>query len=476
MRRAGGEMVVADTGTRFARHLAVSGLIAPRSTVLVALSGGIDSMVLLHLLHTLPAPWELKLHVAHFDHRMRPDSGADAAWVRGFCRAWEIPVTIGSPRGELHGQAAARAERYAFLEETAARVGADCIATAHQADDQAETVLFRIARGTGLRGLAGIPPRRGRIVRPLLPFTRAEIEEYALRWRVPYREDPTNRGVDYARNYIRHEVLPRLERVAPGAAGSLRRLAAHAREEVELRDLLLDTIEPAVVIDEERDRIELARGALLSYHPRVRGLLLRRLLQRLGSNPGRAGTRALVEFAQSGRSGSRIDIAGGIRVEREFDHLRLLRVRGGEDGQGVERPLLIPGPSTGEGEVVLDGDLRLSVRWILGRAEEAATAAAFDPTDLRFPLEVRGWRPGDRIQLPYGTKKLKKLFVEHRVGRAERNRIPILAEVGGRVLWVVGVARAAVATPAAGIPAFHVQVARTESSGSRRGTLGDGDR
>lgn len=476
MRRAGGEFTVAETGARFARHLAVSGLIAPRSTVLVALSGGIDSMVLLHLLRSLPAPWKLELHAAHFDHRMRPESGADAAWVRGVCRAWEVPVTIGAARGELHGQAAARAARYEFLEETATRIGADRIATAHQADDQSETVLFRIARGTGLRGLAGIPPRRGRIVRPLLPFDRAEIEEYARRWRVPYREDPTNIGVDYTRNYLRHEVLPRLERVAPGAARSLRRLAAHAREEVELRELLLDTIEPRVVEYQNDDLIELARGALLSYHPRVRGALLRRLVRRLGSSPGRAATRILVEFAETARSGSRIDIAGGIRAEREFDHLRIWRVSAGEDGQGVERPLLIPGPDSGEGEAVLGGDLRLSVRWILGRAEESAAAAAFAPSDLRFPLEVRGWRPGDRIQLPYGTKKLKKLFAEHRVGRAERSRIPILAEVGGRVLWVVGLARAAVATPVAGEPAFHIEVVATESSGSRRGTLGDGER
>lgn len=100
---------------------------------------------------------------------------------------------------------------------------------------------------------------------------------------------------------------------------------------------------------------------------------------------------------------------------------------------------------------------------------------AFDPAELRFPLEVRGWRPGDRIELPYGTKKLKKLFAEHRVGRAERNRIPILAEVGGRVLWVPGVARAAVAEPDAAGPVFHLRLAAAESSGSRRGTQSDED-
>lgn len=464
MQRPGGDFAAAETDKRFARHLRASGLITPRSTVLVALSGGVDSMVLLQLLHSLANPWGLRLYAAHFDHRMRAGSASDAAWVAGFCRAWEIPVRIGVAAGELRGQAAARDERYSFLEAAADAVGADRIATAHQADDQAETVLFRIARGTGLHGLMGIPARRGRIVRPLLPFRRAEIEAYAQARRLPIREDPSNIGVDYARNYLRHEVLPRLEQVVPGTVGSLQRLAAYAREEVELRELFLDTIEPTVVEAERDGTVELARGALLSYHPRVRGLLLRRLLQRLGSNPGRAGTDALVEFTETGGSGARLHIAGGIRVEREFDHLRIWRVaEEEEDSQDVEGPLRIAGPGSGAGEVVLGGDRRLSIRWMWGDAGENATTAAFDPTDLRFPLEVRGWRPGDRIRLPYGTKKLKKLFAEYRIGRAERSRTPVLAEVGGRTLWVVGVARAAIAPPVAGRPAFRVQVTATES-------------
>lgn len=464
MGRQGDEFAVAGFGDRFAHHLRVSGLIAPRSTILVALSGGVDSMVLLHLLHSLAASWELRLYAAHFDHRIRAESASDAAWVAGFCRAWEIPVRIGVARGEIHGQAAARDERYEFLEATAAVIDADRIATAHQADDQAETVLFRIARGTGLRGLMGIPARRGQIVRPLLPFRRTEIEAYARAWRLPFREDPSNTRVDYARNYLRHEVLPRLERVAPGAGSSLRRLAEYAREEVELRELLLDTIEPTVVEAEREGTIELARGALLSYHPRVRGLLLRRLLQRLGSNPGRAGTQALIEFTESSGSGARLHISGGIRVEREFDHLRIWRVSEEEkESQDVGRPLRIAGPGDGAGEVVLGGDRRFSIRWMYGDTGDHATMAAFDPAALRFPLEVRGWRPGDRIQLPYGTKKLKKLFAEYRVGRAERSRTPVLAEVGGRILWVVGVARAAIASPAAGRPTFRVQLTSSES-------------
>lgn len=475
MGRPGEEKEGASTVERFARHLAASHLIEPGMAVLAALSGGLDSMVLLHLLLSLPDSWGLRVSAAHFDHRMRPESGDDADWVRGLCRAWEVPVVIGAASGELGGQAAARAARYEFLEEAARELGADLIATAHHADDQAETVLFRIARGAGLRGLTGIPARRGLLVRPLLPFTRSELEAYAARHRIPHREDPSNLRVDYVRNYLRHEVLPRLEKAVPGARLSLRRLAEEASEEVELRELLLDTIEPDVVVGRGEDRFELARGVLLSYHPRIRGPILRRLLSRLGSVPGREATRAMVEFAETGSSGAGIDIAGGIRIEREFDHLRVWRVGDANGGEVAEEPLLITGPGSGRGEVVVGGGPRISVRWGWGEVGEGGGEVAFDPAELRFPLEVRGWRPGDRIELPYGTKKLKKLFAEHRVGRAERNRIPILAEVGGRVLWVPGVARAAVAEPDAAGPVFHLRLAAAESSGSRRGTQSDED-
>jgi tRNA(Ile)-lysidine synthase len=419
------------TGAGFASALRETGVIRPGQAVLVAISGGIDSMVLLHLLRSLAESWELRLRAAHFDHRIRPESAADAAWVAGVCRAWEVPLEEGSAVRRLAGQAAARSARYHFLDEAAARCRADRIATAHHADDQAETVLFRAIRGAGLHGLAGIPPRRGRIVRPLLEFWRAEIEGYARREGVPYREDPSNLSPTYARNRIRHEILPRLEEIVPGAARSLAGLAEEARADREAwREVAAALEDMAVARRSERD-VELARGALLSYHPRVRALLLRRILHGLGVHPGRGATGAAVEFLESAASGNRLDLAAGVRIEREFDRFRISRVVGDEGDQGEERPLLIAGPESGAGEAVLGGDRHLTIRWMWGGAGEPATTAAFDPAAVRFPLEIRSWRPGDRIRMSYGTKQLKKLFAEHRVGRAERPRIPVLAEVGG---------------------------------------------
>src|SRR5690606_39531002 len=146
---------------------------------------------------------------AHFDHGMRPGSAADAEWVAGLCEAWRVPLERERAASPPRSQAEARAARDRLLQHAAARVGADRIATAHHADDQAETVQNRSIRGTGLRGLAGIPERRGRIVRPLLPFRRAELEAYARAAGLRHRADPPNYPLSYARHPLRHEVRPR---------------------------------------------------------------------------------------------------------------------------------------------------------------------------------------------------------------------------------------------------------------------------
>lgn len=450
-------------GNRFAAHLRDSGLIRPGQSVLVALSGGVDSTVLLHLLIRLRDSWSLRIGAAHFDHRMRPDSGADAEWVRGLCRAWRVPLEHGFAEVPPVGEAEARDLRYRFLHAAADRFAADRLATAHHADDQAETVLFRIARGTGLDGLAGIPARRGEIVRPLLPFWRKEIQEYAEYAGLRYRIDPTNRSLSPARNRIRLEVIPALEKVAPGAAQALTRLGEQAREDAEAWEWVLDGILPQVILSVNEDTVELARPSLLSYHPRIRSRILRRMLRELGSHPDRTGTRAVVEFITFGASGAYIQVAGNIRVEREFDRIRIRKTAPSVVPVEPDRPLVIPGPGDGAGIAVIGGR-RIRVRWSMEASESGAESESFDPTALRFPLEVRGRRPGDRIELAYGTKKLKKLLAELRVGLADRALVPVVADAEGRVLWVVGIARTARAVPEPGRPLFQITVIDAEPS------------
>jgi tRNA(Ile)-lysidine synthase len=437
------------------RALARAG-IAGGGRVIVALSGGLDSVVLLHLLR-FGVPGALAA-AAHLDHRMRPGSAGDAAWVSGLCRAWGVRVIAGRARVPPRSEADARNLRHAFLRSARRRAGADWIALAHHADDQAETVLFRIARGTGLSGLAGIPLRRGRLVRPLLPHTRAELAAYAARHGLGWREDPSNLDPRYARNRIRHHVLPALEAAQPGATRALVRLAAAAARDEAAWNALLDGLERAVATALPDGSLALAREPLLAYHPGVRARLLRRVLRRYGSRPDRSGTRAALEFISATRSGGGIDLAGGLRIEREFDRF-LLRPRAPAPVE--DRSLEIAGRGHGAGEAIIGGR-RLAARWGPSPGGGSGGGVVFDADAIRFPLRLRGWQPGDRIRLGGGRTRLKKLFGARRLPRSERGRLPVLADAAGEVLWVAGVARAAAAAPTGAGALFHVTIEHAE--------------
>jgi tRNA(Ile)-lysidine synthase len=408
-------------------HLAQSDLIAEGSRVVVALSGGLDSVVLLHLLRHGRVRKNIECVAAHFDHAMRVGSDADARWVRGLCTAWGVPAQLARATEPLRGEAAARAARYRFLIEC----------------------------GTDLRGLAGIRARRSIVVRPLLPFGRAQLVEYAAAVGLRYRDDPTNVDVTIVRNRIRHDILPRLEAMRPGVALRIARIAEAAAADESAWAHTIAPLEEAAIVQRDARAIQLARPVLLSYHPRVRARVLRNVLQRMGGAPDRSGTRAALEFIRSG-AGREIELAGGLRIAREFDRLIIRRTASVPE----DRPLRIPGPADGSGEFVVGG-CRFVVDWTVN-ARHDGSAAAFDLAALCFPLELRAWTPGDRIRLDYGSKKLKKLFVESRVPRGSRAEIPVLADVAGRIVWVMGIARAAAAEPRAGQPTLCLAVSHAE--------------
>ncbi|NLG62188.1 MAG: tRNA lysidine(34) synthetase TilS [Candidatus Cloacimonetes bacterium] len=433
-----------------------------RERVLLALSGGADSMALLHILRFGPAALAPgRFLAAHFDHRMRPDSAADAAWVRGVCTAWEVPLVEGAAEVPPTGETSARVMRWDFLLEAARSTGAGVIVTAHHADDQAETVLHRVVRGTGLAGLAGIAPertvrvggRRVRIIRPLLGVRRDALRAYCVRHRVRWREDPTNLLPMTPRNVIRLHLLPALEAAAPGATERLVRLATLARAAEHAWDAALEDVRADVIRERGRDRIVLARQALLDYDPQVRRRVLRQELRRFGSVPGRAATEAVDAFVRSAASGKSMTLTGGLRVERDRDRIVVRRER----YVPSDRPLEIPAPVAGSGVARIAGR-RIAARWAPGSGPDGADTLHVDPTTLAFPLMLRRWRPGDRIRLRYGSKKLKKLFLERGLSRFERERRPVLADAAGRVLWVPGIARAHDIGPVEGAAGFHIVV------------------
>ena len=447
--------------SRFMRFVKAKRLIAPGDRVLAAVSGGVDSMVLLHLLKESANDLQIEVTAAHFDHAMREASAEDAVWLDGVCDVWNVPLTTERSRAPLHGETAARAARYEFLQRAQLQADAHKIATGHHADDQIETVLFRLMRGTGLRGLSGIPMRRGTIIRPLLPFKRIEIEAYAEEHSIAFRLDETNATDLYARNRIRRSVIPAMQTVQPSSPDAILALARHAAQTEQAWRTLMRNVRKNVVLQRENSAIELARDKLLEYDGDIRGRLLRSVLQRLNSAPDRDATAALLQFVESAQSGASFDVAGGVLVERAYNVIRIARSTETDSDRTVD----LVECGEGSSEAVIGGRT-WSVEWTTSHEPkpEGSTFAAFDCNELRFPLTIRAWRPGDRIRMQYGRKKLKKLFAEQRVPFNLRASLPLLTDAGGRVLWIPNVARAADAPVIDDNPALTITVSNAENS------------
>jgi len=427
-------------------------MLAGGDTVLVAVSGGADSVALLHLLHALAPSWRLTLHVLHVDHGLRPDSAHDAAVVRALGARLGLPVHVERVHvGPGSVEAAARAARYAALEAWAERVGADRIALGHTLDDQAETVLMRVLDGAGVRGLAAIPPVRGRIIRPLVEIRREALREMLTAGAIAWVEDPSNRDPKFLRNRIRHELLPLLAAsFATDVVPALARVARLARESVEALDHAA-TLELDRLIAEEGKRgtlpgdlcpaITLPRGALAALPSSLAAEVLRQAAARLGSrSPLRAWAHRGLRRVLAPEPPRRPFRLGGVRVEVSGDRIRI----GTQPAPALPpRTLAVPGrvalPEVGR---ALEARLLPAAGYVLPRT---ADCVAFDAAGCPRSLLVRARRRGDRfVAFGAGERRLKSLLIDAGVPRWDRSRVP-LVEAGGEILWVAGVRRAAAA-------------------------------
>ena len=429
---------------RFADHLRASRRLAEGAGVVVGVSGGLDSMTLLYLMRFRDGRPRAQLQAAHIDHRMRAGSGGDAAWVGEICAGWGVPLHLHEPAQPVATEAEGRRIRYRFFEEVRAGLGEGAVTmTAHTADDQAETVLFRAARGSGPRGLSGIRTERPpSVVRPLLPFRRSEIEAFAAERGIPFRDDPTNRDPRWTRNRLRHEILPVLEEAVPGAIAALAHLAGTSHMQAAALDELLDERIDALahqVWDAPPAGFELDREALCALSAPVLTLVVRRAVQRLGGDVGRAATAALIRFVRESPSGRRVAVSGDVEVEHQLGVVRIRKRSLGEpDGPVPERSRLLVTPGRGQG-VAIGGGWVAEVVWAPRRPGGSPHVAYFSESDVRFPLTVRSWEAGDRMRMPYGWKKVKKLLLEARVAADLREGLLVVADALGAIVWVPGV-------------------------------------
>ncbi len=434
---------------RLRAHLGRTGLLAGPGTAVLAVSGGPDSLAMLDLLAGLAGELRLELLVAHADHGILPESAAVAERVRQVARErYGLEAVVGRLElGAGAGETRARAGRYAFLRRVQEERGARYLVTAHHADDQAETVLLRILRGTAPAGLAVIAPRGPHgLVRPLLPFRRAELAAHAQAAGLPVFHDPSNLDPRHRRAWVRGTLMPVLDaRLGAEAVEALLEVARHARAEVVAWDRLLDVL-PELAVQAAPGRFEVARAALRGYHNVLAGRILRAAARRAGMRIGPGAAARLASFAVVAASGRRLDVGGGVIAEVAFDRLVLAQ----SSGTGPES-FAIAGAT---GERTFGG---YQLTWRAEPAPAALPREGWTTWLASDALAVRGIRPGDRLRPlgGVGHRPVRRLLMEAKVPRGDRGRYPLVA-TGDEVVWVPGVCRGDAAVPEPGTPAVRM--------------------
>ena len=436
---------------RFREHLQRARLLTRPGTAIVAVSGGPDSVAHLDVLQAAAAERGLALVVAHADHQMQRGSGDVGKLVRALADRCGLPFELGQlALGADATETTARVARYAWLREVQRRCAARYLVTAHHQDDQVETVLLRVLRGSAPAGLAGIPARaRGGLVRPLLAFTRAELVAHVAAQRLAVHEDPANRDPRHLRSWIRLELLPLIERrLGVASRADLLRLARAAAQERRAWGRLLELV-PELGLRRDPHGFAVARASLARYDSALSVALLRAAARRVGLVLGPARARRLVRLA-SGASGRRVPLGGEWIAEVAFAELRVYR------GVACAAEQVV---ATSERGGAVFGAFR--VAWRPEAAPERVERAAWTTWFAAGEWQLRAPRSGDRL-LPLGgvgRRPLRRLLMEARVPRSERGRYPVFA-CGETILWVPGVCRSAADLPGPGTPAVRLDVTR----------------
>lgn len=441
-----------DLGVSFREHLTRENLFPEPGLALVAVSGGPDSLALLHLLHDACPDCGLHLAVAYVDHGIVPQS---ADWGRMVQAAAEhigvASYVVRLALGARTSETVARRERYRALRRLQAELDARYLVTAHHADDQVETLLFRFLRGSGPAGLAGIPVRGPRgLIRPLLPFHKREVEAW-LRERAPelvVAVDPANADPVNDRSWIRGRALPLLRERYGDLDDRVLRVARQAQDEREAWDAVLTALDALEyrLID---GGVEVARPFLQRYDKTLSVALLRAAARAAGCRLADARARRVLAFSAGSGSGRAMELGSGWLAETAFDRLRIYRPSA--------RPSEVDWGGADHGELRWGG-------WSIAWSRDAAGRGRRDATTTWMTPGagiIRGLLPGDRIRPlgGVGRRKVRRVLMEARIPRSERHSYPLVVR-DGDILWIPGICRSDAALPNPGEPALRLDARR----------------
>ncbi|MEW6053860.1 MAG: tRNA lysidine(34) synthetase TilS [Nitrospirota bacterium] len=416
-------------------------------TVLAGLSGGPDSVCMLHILNGLRERYKLTLHAVYIDHGLRP---GETVQEREFCKklcdslnlqfvAKSVEVKSFAKTQGLNMQEAARQLRYATYDETAYELRADRISLGHTADDQAETLLMRLLRGAGPTGLAGIPPVRKSIIRPLIDVERKEVEEFLDQQGIEYVIDSSNLRSDYLRNRIRLSLLPVIREFNQDIISTLAKTAAIFRDEERYFEIIVTKTLMKLISRKTASRIELFLAPFEIMDTAIMRRVLRRAVDETRSLRGISFIHIedMVEMIKHGNPGDRLYLPGGIRAIKEYSMLVLTS----EPPARLDTyPLTIPGETIlKEAGILLDASTEKDVQEMSARQGLWSSFGIFDLDRLALPLTARPRKNGDFFY-PAGFGKRKKLqdfFVDMKIPRDERDRVPLVVS-GEDIIWVVG--------------------------------------
>ncbi|AGT30522.1 tRNA(Ile)-lysidine synthetase [Geobacillus genomosp. 3] len=430
-------------------------LLTEGATVVVGVSGGPDSLALLHLLSSLRDEWKLRLVAAHVDHMLRGrESEEEMEFVKHFCaehrilcEAVQIDVPAFQRRTGLGVQEAARNCRYHFFAELVKKHQAQYIALGHHGDDQVETILMRLVRGSTSKGYAGIPVKRpfhgSYLIRPFLAVSRAEIEDYCEKEGLTPRRDPSNEKDEYTRNRFRHHIVPLLKQENPRLHERFQQYSEiMAEDEQFLEELATDALNK--VMEKQNSDTVLRIAPFLALPRPLQRRALQLLLLRLygGVPPVLTSVHIghILMLCERGRPSGMLDLPKGLKVIRSYDRcLFTFGLQCCAQGYWLQLPVpaLLPLPN---GYVIMSEFGEHYPRKQLGN-----DSFVVDPATVSLPLHVRTRRTGDRMVLKGtgGTKKIKEIFIEAKIPRTERDCWPIVEDADGRILWVPGLKKSA---------------------------------